>query len=77
LIDSAGLHEFSEPYRHGIPTHGTGCSYSAAIAANSALGLPLLEAVSVAKQFITRAINDSFHWDTKTGEVHALRHFWK
>jgi hydroxymethylpyrimidine/phosphomethylpyrimidine kinase len=77
LIDSDGLHEFSEPYRHGIPTHGTGCSYSAAIAANLAHGLPLLEAVRVAKQFITRAINDSFHWNTKAGKVYALRHFWK
>jgi hydroxymethylpyrimidine/phosphomethylpyrimidine kinase len=77
LIDFDGVHEFSEPYRHGIPTHGTGCSYSAAIAANLALGLPLLEAVGVTKKFITRAINDSFHWKTKAGDAYALRHFWK
>src|SRR5580704_2032282 len=32
LIDSDGLHEFSEPYRHGTSTHGTGCTYSAEIA---------------------------------------------
>jgi hydroxymethylpyrimidine/phosphomethylpyrimidine kinase len=76
LVDFDGLHEFSEPYRHGVSTHGTGCTYSAAIAANLALGLPLQEAVSVTKKYITRAINDSFHWNTKTGEVSALRHFW-
>jgi hydroxymethylpyrimidine/phosphomethylpyrimidine kinase len=76
LIDSDGLHEFSEPYRHGISTHGTGCTYSAAIAANLALGLPLKEAVSVTKKYITHAINDSFHWHSKSGETSALRHFW-
>jgi hydroxymethylpyrimidine/phosphomethylpyrimidine kinase len=76
LIDFDGLHEFSEPYRHGISTHGTGCTYSAAIAANLALGLPLKAAVTVAKKYVTRAINNSFHWNTKTGGTFALRHFW-
>ncbi len=36
--------------------HGTGCSFSAAIAANLAKGLGLEEAVRVAKEFITKAI---------------------
>jgi hydroxymethylpyrimidine/phosphomethylpyrimidine kinase len=76
LIDFDGLHEFCEPYRHGISTHGTGCTYSAAIAANLALGLPLKEAVGVTKKYITRAINDAFRWKTKAGEASALRHFW-
>jgi hydroxymethylpyrimidine/phosphomethylpyrimidine kinase len=76
LIDSGGLHEFSEPYRSGISTHGTGCTYSAAIAANLALGQPLLEAVRVSKRYVTRAITDSFYWRTKTGDTSSLRHFW-
>ena len=76
LIDSEGLHEFSEPYRPGVSTHGTGCTYSAAITANLALGQPLLEAVGVSKTYVTRAITDSFHWKTKTGEISSLRHFW-
>ncbi len=36
--------------------HGTGCSFSAAIAANLAKGLSLDEAVRVSKRFITQAI---------------------
>ncbi len=36
--------------------HGTGCSFSAAITANLALGYPLEEAISIAKKFITLAI---------------------
>jgi hydroxymethylpyrimidine/phosphomethylpyrimidine kinase len=77
LIDVDGLHEFSEPYRHGVSTHGTGCTYSAAIAANLALGRPLREAVRIAKQFVTRAIHDSFCWSTEAGQTSALRHFWQ
>jgi len=75
LINSDGMHQFSEPYQDGILTHGTGCTYSAAIAANVALGLTLKEAVAVAKKYVTRAIRDSFHWKTTAGEISALRHF--
>jgi hydroxymethylpyrimidine/phosphomethylpyrimidine kinase len=77
LVDAEGLHEFSEPYRHDVSTHGAGCRFSAAIAANVALGLPLKTAVGVAKKYITQAIVDSFHWNTSGGEVFALRHFWR
>jgi hydroxymethylpyrimidine/phosphomethylpyrimidine kinase len=37
-------------------THGTGCTYSAAITANLALGRDLVSSVAAAKRFITRAI---------------------
>ncbi len=37
-------------------THGTGCTLSAAIAANLALGKDLIEAVRIAKDFVTEAI---------------------
>jgi hydroxymethylpyrimidine/phosphomethylpyrimidine kinase len=76
LIDGVGTHLFSEPYQHGVHTHGTGCAYSSAITANVSLGLTLKEAVGVAKKYITRAIRDSFRWETRAGKVSALRHFW-
>ena len=37
-------------------THGTGCTLSSAIAANLALGLPLEEAVSRAKDYLSGAL---------------------
>ena len=40
-------------------THGTGCTYSAAIAAHLARGRPLVEAVRTAKRYITQAIRHS------------------
>lgn len=37
-------------------THGTGCTFSAALTAALALGEPLHEAVALAKHFVTRAL---------------------
>jgi hydroxymethylpyrimidine/phosphomethylpyrimidine kinase len=47
------------PFFPGISTHGTGCTYSAAIAAYCALGLSLRNAVERAKEFITQSIAHS------------------
>ncbi len=49
----------SVPFVRGVSTHGTGCTYSAAIAAGCALGHPLPQAVRLAKESITRAIAGS------------------
>jgi hydroxymethylpyrimidine/phosphomethylpyrimidine kinase len=74
LVDQDGVRSFSEPYSHGISTHGTGCTYSAAIAANLALNRSLAEAIGVAKHYISEAIQDSFRWDRDGRTVFALRH---
>lgn len=49
----------SAPFVKGVATHGTGCTYSAAITANLALGRKLPEAVRRAKEYITGAISAS------------------
>jgi hydroxymethylpyrimidine/phosphomethylpyrimidine kinase len=41
-------------------THGTGCVFSAAIAAQLAKGNPVPEAVAVAKRFVTAAVRHGF-----------------
>jgi hydroxymethylpyrimidine/phosphomethylpyrimidine kinase len=46
----------SAPFVKGVSTHGTGCTYSAAITAHLARGATLAAAVSKAKLFITGAI---------------------
>jgi len=40
-------------------THGTGCTFSAALTAALALGTPLHEAVAIAKQFVTQALKQA------------------
>jgi len=47
------------PFIRGLHLHGTGCTYSAAIAAHLARGCALPDAVTRAKESITRAIAGS------------------
>jgi hydroxymethylpyrimidine/phosphomethylpyrimidine kinase len=47
------------PFIRGVSTHGTGCTYSAAVTGFLARGLPLPDAVVSAKEHITRAIAQS------------------
>ena len=54
----------------GVSTHGTGCTYSAAIAAHLAHGRKLFDAVQLAKAFITAAISESY----KAGKHPVLNH---
>ena len=58
----------SAPFVRGIATHGTGCTYSAAICAALALGCRLPDAVEAGKDFITTAIANSY----PIGSHHAL-----
>jgi hydroxymethylpyrimidine/phosphomethylpyrimidine kinase len=50
----------SAPFVRGVSTHGTGCTYSAAICAALALGHDLPEAVEIGKNFVTGAISSSY-----------------
>ncbi len=57
LVTRAGLHREFRAARILTPhTHGTGCTYSAAITAELAKGFALTEAIRIAKGFITEAI---------------------
>ena len=51
-----GVREFCAPRIDTPNTHGSGCTYSAAITAGLALGTPLADAVARAKEFVTAAI---------------------
>jgi hydroxymethylpyrimidine/phosphomethylpyrimidine kinase len=62
--------EFSAPFSRGIATHGTGCTYSAAITAGLAAGLRLEEAIERGKKFVTAAISQHYGW----GSLQALNH---
>ena len=75
LFHKGKLRTFSAPFARGVATHGTGCTYSAAITAGLASGLSLEHAVQRAKKFVTQSIARHFKWKSKTGKiVEALRH---
>jgi len=61
FFDGRSLAELRARRVSGVSTHGTGCTYSAAIAALLALGYPLPRAVGLAKRYVTRAIEQSHH----------------
>lgn len=57
-------------------THGTGCTLSAAIAANLALGKNLIESIEIAKRFITEAIRSAPNLGNGNPSVnHLIRDF--
>jgi len=53
-------------------THGTGCTFSSAIAANLALGYPLSKAVANAKNYITMTIVHALEIGNGHGPTHHL-----
>jgi hydroxymethylpyrimidine/phosphomethylpyrimidine kinase len=58
-------------------THGTGCTFSSAIAAHLALGKPFFDAVTLAKRYITGAIENSFPLGKGCGPTHHFFDLYK
>ncbi|MEJ7608820.1 MAG: bifunctional hydroxymethylpyrimidine kinase/phosphomethylpyrimidine kinase [Bryobacteraceae bacterium] len=56
LLAGGEFYEFTSERVETQNTHGTGCTYSAAITAKLAAGTGLIEAVRIAKAYIARAI---------------------
>jgi len=59
LYDANEKHTFKSEYIDTNNLHGTGCSYSSAIAANLALGHPLKVSIDQAKKFIVEALRSA------------------
>jgi hydroxymethylpyrimidine/phosphomethylpyrimidine kinase len=58
--DGERLHELRAPRLDTPHTRGTGCTFSAALAARLAQGAPLPEAVRLAKDYVTEAIRGAY-----------------
>lgn len=58
-LEGGDVQEFSAARIDTRHTHGTGCTYSAAITAELAKGTGLVQAVSLAKTFVTEAIRSN------------------
>ena len=70
LFAGDNVTEFSAPFSRGVSTHGTGCTYSAAITAGLANGLVLEKAIERAKEFVSATIAQHHAWNN----IHALNH---
>ena len=68
--------KFTAPFIPGVATHGTGCTYSAAITAGLAKGLPLDRAIAEAKEFVSQCHRGSISNGLSGGaSTAALNHF--
>ncbi len=67
-------HDFVSPRLRGVSTHGTGCTYSAAITAGLARGFNLPTATARAKAYMDFAIGRSYRWTKGERQTSALRH---
>jgi hydroxymethylpyrimidine/phosphomethylpyrimidine kinase len=74
LFHQGELTEFSAPFVRGVETHGTGCTYSAAITAGLASGFSLIQAIKRAKKFVTESIALHLRWKRGSTQIDALNH---
>ena len=73
LFDGKGFSYYTSERIRTKNTHGTGCTYSSAIASNLAMGYPPAEAVRLAKDYVTTAIRYSLDIGRGYGPTH---HFY-
>lgn len=70
LFDGRQFHTFTAPRIRTKNTHGTGCTYASAIAANLARGFTLRAAIARSKRYVTDAIRHGL----TIGEGHGPTH---
>ena len=73
LVTADGEHVFREARIETPHTHGTGCTYASAVAANLARGMALPDAVRRARSYVQHAIR---HAPGLGGGHGPTRHFW-
>ena len=74
LFENGEFTEFIGPRIEGRNTHGTGCTFAAAIAAHLAKGAQLKDAVAAAKSYVEGAMRNG----VPLGKGHRpLNHFWR
>ena len=79
LVSHTGMQELVAPRVNTRNTHGTGCSYSSAIAAGLAQGMALSDAVERAHRWLHQAIlhADELNVGQGHGPVHHFHALWK
>jgi hydroxymethylpyrimidine/phosphomethylpyrimidine kinase len=73
LFDGKEFYYFTAPRINTKNTHGTGCTFSSAIASHLALGMAMPQAVERAKAYVTTAIAHALPFGRGNGPTH---HFY-
>lgn len=77
LFDGNNFYEFSGENIDTKNTHGTGCTFSSAIASNLAVEKPLEDAVRDAKNYVTTAIKHAPSLGKGNGPTHHFYELYK
>ena len=77
LFDGSTFTALTAPRIRTKNTHGTGCTFSAAVAAYLARGANLEDSVKAAKKYITAAIRRGFSVGGGHSPVHHFYRFWE
>ncbi|WP_053956411.1 bifunctional hydroxymethylpyrimidine kinase/phosphomethylpyrimidine kinase [Inediibacterium massiliense] len=77
LYDGKDFYHFETERIDTKNTHGTGCTFSSAIASNLALGMSMSQAVQQAKKYITTAIKHSLAIGKGHGPTHHFYDLYK
>ena len=75
LCEGAEVETFGGDHVKSPNTHGSGCTFSSAIAAQLALGQQLRESVILAKAYVTKAIEKSYPIGKGPGPLNQLFRF--
>jgi len=77
FYDGQHYHEFAAARVDTTSTHGTGCTFAAAIAASLAKGSAPRQAVAMAKAYVTKAMQMSYPLGRGHGPVHHFFRYWQ
>jgi hydroxymethylpyrimidine/phosphomethylpyrimidine kinase len=75
--DGAQYHQFTSIRVPTQNTHGTGCTFAAAITAGLAKGMNQRDAVALAKSYVTLAIQHAYPIGHGHGPVHHFYRYWQ
>jgi hydroxymethylpyrimidine/phosphomethylpyrimidine kinase len=77
FFDGEKFEVFTAPRVSTTSTHGTGCTFASATAAGLARGLPVREAVSEAKKYVTQTILRAFPMGQGHGPLNHFYELWE
>jgi hydroxymethylpyrimidine/phosphomethylpyrimidine kinase len=77
LFDGEQMYHFETERINTKNTHGTGCTFSSAIASNLAKGMSIYEAVEKAKSYVTTAIKHALPFGNGNGPTNHFYDLYK
>jgi hydroxymethylpyrimidine/phosphomethylpyrimidine kinase len=74
LFDQEGMKIYPRDLIAGVNNHGSGCVFSAGIAAEMAKGAALRDAIGIAKEYLYNALKKSHRLKD---DIRVIDHFWR